>query len=73
MPLGLKRYQHEGDDHFITFGCYRREPYFTTTASKDIFLKKGEADRLPPKTTKITEAAEPSALQPAWPRYPPAP
>jgi len=38
MPLGLKRYQHEGDDHFITFSCYRREPYFTTTASKDIFL-----------------------------------
>jgi hypothetical protein len=41
MPLGLKRYQHEGDDHFITFSCYRREPYFTTTASKDIFQKKG--------------------------------
>ena len=38
MPLGLKRYQHEGDDHFITFSCYRRKPYFTTTASKDIFL-----------------------------------
>jgi putative transposase len=38
MPLGLKRYRHEGDDHFITFSCYRREPCFTTTASKDIFL-----------------------------------
>jgi hypothetical protein len=33
MSLGLNRYQHEGDD-FITFSCYRREPYFTTTASK---------------------------------------
>jgi putative transposase len=45
MPLGLKRYQHEGDDHFITFSCYRREPYFTTTASKDIFLDSPELTR----------------------------
>jgi putative transposase len=45
MPLGLKRYQHEGDDHFITFSCYRREPYFTTTASKDIFLDSLELTR----------------------------
>jgi putative transposase len=34
MPLGLKRYRHEGDDHFITFSCYRREAYFTTTPLK---------------------------------------
>src|SRR5258708_30384585 len=45
MPLGLKRYQHEGDDHFITFSCYRREPFFTTTASKDIFLDSLELTR----------------------------
>jgi putative transposase len=45
MPLGLKRYQHEGDDHFITFSCYRREPYFTTTASKDTFLDSLELTR----------------------------
>jgi putative transposase len=30
MPLSLKRYQSEGDDHFITFSCYHRELYFTT-------------------------------------------
>src|SRR5258708_12374391 len=45
MPLGLKRSQHEGDDHLITFSCYRREPYFTTTASKDIFLDSLELTR----------------------------
>src|ERR1700679_1754284 len=27
MPLGLKGYQQEGDDHFITFSCYNRKPY----------------------------------------------
>ena len=35
MPLGLKRYQQEGDDHFVTFSCYRREPHFVTLLSKD--------------------------------------
>ena len=45
MPLGLKRYQHEGDDHFITFSCYRREPYFTTPDSKDTFLDSLELTR----------------------------
>jgi len=45
MPSGLKRYQHEGDDHFITFSCYGREPYLTTAASKDIFLDSLEHTR----------------------------
>jgi putative transposase len=26
MPKGLKRYQQNGDFHFITFSCYRRQP-----------------------------------------------
>ncbi|WP_433965694.1 hypothetical protein [Tunturiibacter gelidiferens] len=30
MPLGLKRYQQEGDDHFITFSCNNRKPYLNT-------------------------------------------
>ncbi len=38
MPLGLKRYHHEADDHFITFSCHRREPYLNTQSSRDIFL-----------------------------------
>ncbi len=45
MPLGLKRYQQESDDHFITFGCYNREPYFTTPSSRDTFLDSLEQTR----------------------------
>jgi len=45
MPSGLKRLQREGDDHFITFSCYRREPYLATAASKDIFLDSLELTR----------------------------
>jgi putative transposase len=45
MPLGLKRYQQEGDDHFITFSCYNRHPYLNTQASKDIFLDSLERTR----------------------------
>ena len=45
MPLGLKRYQREGDDHFITFSCYSRQPYLATAASKDIFLDSLERTR----------------------------
>jgi putative transposase len=45
MPSGLTRHQREGDDHFITFSCYRREPYLATAASKDIFLDSLELTR----------------------------
>ena len=45
MPLGLKRYQNEGDDHFITFSCYNREPYLNTPASRDTFLDSLELTR----------------------------
>ncbi len=45
MPSGLKRFQREGDDHFITFSCYRREPYLATSDSKDIFLDSLELTR----------------------------
>ena len=45
MPLGLVRYQKEGDDHFITFSCYRREPYLNTPHSRDIFLDSLELTR----------------------------
>jgi hypothetical protein len=38
MPLSLKRYQQEGDDHFITFSCHHRKPYLNTPTSRDIFL-----------------------------------
>ena len=45
MPLGLRRYQQEGDDHFVTFSCYRREAHFATPASKDTFLDSLELTR----------------------------
>jgi putative transposase len=45
MPSGLKRFQREGDDHFITFSCYRCGPYLVTAASKGIFLDSLELTR----------------------------
>src|SRR3954463_7099271 len=45
MPLGLKRYQQEGDDHFITFSCYQRKPHLNTPTSKDTFLDSLERTR----------------------------
>ncbi len=45
MPLGLNRYQQEGDDHFITFSCYRREAYFEAADAKDTFVDSLELTR----------------------------
>ncbi len=45
MPLGLNRYQQEGDDHFITFSCFQRRPYLHTQASKEIFRDSLERTR----------------------------
>jgi putative transposase len=45
MPLHLKRYQHEGHDHFITFSCYDRKPYLTTPHAKQTFLNSLEQTR----------------------------
>jgi putative transposase len=45
MPSGLERFQREGDDRFITFSCYRREPHLATAALKDIFLNSLELTR----------------------------
>jgi len=45
MTQNLKRYQQEGDDHFITFSCYRREPYLATPEARDTFLNSLEQVR----------------------------
>ena len=37
MPTGLKRYQHSGDLHYITFNCYRHLPHLGTPAARDQF------------------------------------
>ena len=36
MPTGLKRYQKTGNFHFITFSCYRRQPFLQPDAAKNI-------------------------------------
>ena len=37
MPSGLKRFQHSGQSHFVTFCCYHRRRLFNTDASCRIF------------------------------------
>jgi putative transposase len=46
MPRKLKRYQHEGDLHLITFSCYKRLPYLGTPAARDCFEGSFEAARI---------------------------
>jgi len=42
MPLGLKRYQHEGHLHFITFSCYQRLPFLSDDGVKKVFIDRLE-------------------------------
>ena len=37
MPWGLKRYQHTGNLHFVTFSCYKREPLLASARAKRLF------------------------------------
>ena len=37
MPRGLVRYHQTGNFHFITFSCYHRLPFLTTTTARDLF------------------------------------
>ena len=37
MPSGLKRYQSDGNYHFITFSCYRRLPYLNNDRARVLF------------------------------------
>jgi len=46
MPEHLKRYQDNGDLHFVTFSCYDRKPHLSSPGAKDIFLSALEAMRL---------------------------
>ena len=38
MPSRLKRYQNEGNHHFLTFSCYRRLPFLDNDHSRKVFL-----------------------------------
>jgi putative transposase len=35
MPTGLKRFQQTEHSHFITFSCYKRQPFLHSPQSKD--------------------------------------
>ena len=37
MPSRLKRYQHAGQLHYITFTCYHREKHLGSAAARDVF------------------------------------
>ena len=37
MPASLRRRQHSGQSHFVTFSCYRRQPNFVNEAVYDLF------------------------------------
>jgi putative transposase len=45
MPTGLKRYQQSKHFHFITFSCYKRQPFLHTAAAKDTVLQILEQTR----------------------------
>lgn len=36
MPTGLKRFQQTKQFHFVTFSCYKRQPFLRTPEAKDI-------------------------------------
>ena len=46
MPTGLVRYQQAGDLHFITFSCFRRQPYFASPPQRELFERSLETIRL---------------------------
>ena len=37
MPWSLKRYHHSGRLHYITFSCYRRQPFLGSAEARDLF------------------------------------
>ena len=45
MPWGLVRFQQSGTLHFITFSCYRRQPFFDTPHAKETFERSLEQTR----------------------------
>ncbi len=46
VPSRLKRYQHDGSYHFLTFSRYRRLAYFHSAQAKEIFERQLERCRL---------------------------
>jgi len=46
MPRGLIRYEHTGNFHFLTFGCFHRFQHLGTPAARDLFEDALERTRL---------------------------
>jgi putative transposase len=38
MPRDLRRYQESGQSHFVTFSCYRRQPFFDHPTRFQLFV-----------------------------------
>ncbi len=45
MPWGLERFQREDHDHFVTFSCYERRPYFNSSEAREVFERSLERAR----------------------------
>ena len=45
MPVGLRRFQHSGQSHFVTFTCYHRQPSFNSPEVYDLFVEILERTR----------------------------
>ena len=45
MPWGLVRFQQSHCLHFITFTCYRRQPFLDTPRAKNVFEHSLEQTR----------------------------
>jgi putative transposase len=39
MPRGLRRFQESGQSHFVTFSCYRRQPFFSRAETCELFVQ----------------------------------
>jgi REP-associated tyrosine transposase len=38
VPWSLKHFQQSGQNHYLTFSCYHRQPKFGTPAPRDLFI-----------------------------------
>ena len=46
MPRGLRRYHKSRCVHFLTFSCYRRQPFLASPHSRDLFELALEQSRI---------------------------
>src|ERR1700756_4744735 len=39
VPWSLKHFQQSGQNHFLTFSCYHRQPKLAAPAPRDLFIR----------------------------------